>query len=347
MSELRINNITNKTGDNGPIVAGISSVSSSGFMVMPSGDTAIRGVGSGRGVIASGGYPANLKTCDLIQIPTTGNATDFGSLADGGYGRGSFSSSTRGVVVGGGGPNYGAAGEYVTISSNGGGNDFGDLDLGRRFFSHGASDNTVGMVMGGHASPSLGTAAQRARREIDFIIIASTGDFSDFGELIRGRSDNACCSSPTRGFTAGDQGYAPAYNETNTIEFVTIQTKGNAILFGDLTREHYGMGSCSSTTRGIWAGGGAPLSNIIDFITMASTGNAQDFGDLTSGSYSQLRGLSNSIRGCFAGGYISPAETNIIHFVTIASTGDSTDFGDLTDGRYGPAPFSDSHGSLG
>ncbi len=107
------------------------------------------------------------------------------------------------------------------------------------------------------------------------------------------------------------------------------------------------MGSCSSITRGIWAGGGAPLSNIIDFITMASTGNAQDFGDLSSGSYSQLRGLSNSIRGCFAGGYISPAETNIIHFVTIASTGNSTDFGDLTDGRYGPAPFSDSHGGLG
>ena len=344
MSELRINNITDRAGSSGPIIAGVSTVTSTSHMVMPSGSTEMRG-GRGRGVFAVGGYPSNLTTCDKIEIATTGNAVSFGNLSVGGYGRGSFSSSTRGVIVGGAGPSYVTTGEYVTISSNGGGYDFGDLDLGRRFFSHGASDNTVGMVMGGYSSS--GTAEQRARKEINFVNIASTGEFNPFGELIRGRSDNACCSSPTRGFTSGDQGYSPAYAETNTIEFVTIQTKGNAILFGDLTREHYGMGSCSSTTRGVWAGGGAPLSKVIDFITMASTGNAQDFGDLSSGSYSQLRGLSNSIRGCFAGGYISPAETNIIHFVTIATTGDSLDFGDLTDARYGPAPFSDSHGGLG
>ena len=106
------------------------------------------------------------------------------------------------------------------------------------------------------------------------------------------------------------------------------------------------MGSCSSTTRGVWAGGGAPLSNTIDFITMASLGNATDFGDLTA-AYSQLRGLSNSIRGVFGGGYISPAETNLMSYITIASTGNAQDFGDLSDARYGPAPFSDSHGGLG
>ena len=49
MSDLKINNITNRTGDNGPTIAGVSTVSSS-FMVMPSGDTAIRGAGSGRAV---------------------------------------------------------------------------------------------------------------------------------------------------------------------------------------------------------------------------------------------------------------------------------------------------------
>ena len=346
MSELRINNITDRVGSSGPIIAGVSTVTSTSHMVMPSGPTEMRG-GRGRGVFAVGGYPSNLITCDKIEIATTGNAVSFGNLEQGGYGRGSFSSSTRGVIVGGAGPSFLAIGEYVTISSDGGGNDFGDLNLGRRFLSHGSSDNTRGMVMAGYAPSSLGSNLVRARKEIDFVTIATIGKFNDFGDLIRGRSDNACCSSPTRGFTAGDQGYAPAYNETNTIEFVTIQTRGDATLFGDLTREHYGMGSCSSTTRGVWAGGTSPVSKVIDFITMASTGNAQDFGDLTSGSYSQLRGLSNSIRGCFAGGYISPAEINIIHFITIASTGDSTDFGDLTDARYGPAPFSDSHGGLG
>ena len=344
MSDFKINNITDRAGSNGPVIAGVSTVSSSTFMVMPSGSTEARG-SSGRGIFAGGGYPNNLTSCDLIQIPTTGNGIDFGDLAQGGYGRGSFSSSTRGVVVSGAGPSYVTSAEFVIISSaGGGGNDFGDLNLARRFFSHGSSDNTRGMVMGGYSQS--GENVDRARRNIDFVNIASTGQFLSFGELIRGRSDNACCSSPTRGFTAGDQGYAPAYNETNTIEFVTIQTTGNATLFGDLTMEKYGMGSCSSTTRGIWAGGAAPVTNTIDFITMASTGNATDFGDLTA-AYAQLRGLSNSIRGVFAGGYISPAETNLMSYITIATTGNAQDFGDLSDARYGPAPFSDSHGGLG
>ena len=47
MSQIRINNLTNKTADTGATVAGICTVSSSAFMVMPSGNTEIRGAGSG------------------------------------------------------------------------------------------------------------------------------------------------------------------------------------------------------------------------------------------------------------------------------------------------------------
>ena len=54
MSEIKINHITNRSGDNGPTIAGVSTVSSSAFMVMPSGDTEIRGAGSGRGVVGGG-----------------------------------------------------------------------------------------------------------------------------------------------------------------------------------------------------------------------------------------------------------------------------------------------------
>ena len=51
MSDLKINNITNRGGDGGPVIAGVSTVATSAFMVMPSGDTAIRGAGSGRGIV--------------------------------------------------------------------------------------------------------------------------------------------------------------------------------------------------------------------------------------------------------------------------------------------------------
>ena len=59
MSDLRINNITDRSGNSGPIFAGISTVSTSAFMVMPSGPTEFRG-GRGRGVFG-GGSPSQVK----------------------------------------------------------------------------------------------------------------------------------------------------------------------------------------------------------------------------------------------------------------------------------------------
>ena len=81
MSDIRINNITNKVGDSGPTIAGVSTVSTSAFMVMPSGDTAIRGAGSGR-MLTMGGFGnspnnTNLNQIQLLTISTTGDATDF------------------------------------------------------------------------------------------------------------------------------------------------------------------------------------------------------------------------------------------------------------------------------
>ena len=70
-------------------------------MVMPTGDTEIRGAGSGRGI--AGGYnnaPSTRDTMDKIEIATTGNSTDFGDLARYNSG-GGVSSSTSGLFSGG------------------------------------------------------------------------------------------------------------------------------------------------------------------------------------------------------------------------------------------------------
>ena len=79
MSDIKINNITDRSGSSGPIIAGVSTVSSS-FMVMPSGNTEIRGAGSGRGVFAGSATPATQNVMDYVVIASTGNATDFGDL---------------------------------------------------------------------------------------------------------------------------------------------------------------------------------------------------------------------------------------------------------------------------
>ena len=43
MSDLKINNITDRTGNAGPIIAGVSTVSSTGAFTVPVGSTAQRG----------------------------------------------------------------------------------------------------------------------------------------------------------------------------------------------------------------------------------------------------------------------------------------------------------------
>ena len=95
MSELRINNITDRAGSSGPIIAGVSTVTSTSHMVMPSGPTEMRG-GRGRGVWG-GGYNPTQNTMDLITIATTGNFIDFGDAVEAKSGRASLSNGHGGL----------------------------------------------------------------------------------------------------------------------------------------------------------------------------------------------------------------------------------------------------------
>ena len=135
-----------------------------------------------------------------------------------------------------------------------------------------------------------------------------------------------------RGITGGGNNDAA----TNTINYVTISSTGNAVDFGDTTftaterRE-----GCASSTRGIFCGGfSAPAAyNNIEYITISSTGNAQDFGDLSTTSKAGAT-CSNSTRGIHYICQQYPATVNTIDYFTIASTGNTADFGDVTSGKY-------------
>ena len=137
----------------------------------------------------------------------------------------------------------------------------------------------------------------------------------------------------TRGFKIG--GYSPAY--TDIIDFVTINTFGNAQDFGDLNTATHLLAGTSSNTRAI-TGGGSPSTDEIQFFTMSSLGNASDFGDLTATRYG-LGAVSNSTRGIFCTGYLGGpsfySNKNVIDYVTIASTGNALDFGDSSTPAYG------------
>ena len=335
MSDFKINSIATKQGQHGPVIAGVSTVNSTGCMKIPSGPTEMRG-GRGRGVIGSGQLipSGGVNTINLITIATTGNAIDFGDMSVGAAYRKGLASSTRGVFSNSQGD---LTFDYVTISSQGGANDFGEA-----FTDHmgGATFNssTRGFRAGG-SDPSLSTPHTS---NIMGMIIASTGSFFDAGDLtIVGTYQNGA-SSPTRGIIFGGATPSGAYNN---IDAFTMASGGNATKFGELSAARQYVDTSSNTIRGLSAGG-SPSTNLIEFVTIATEGNAQDFGDLHSATVAGKNGsVSSATRGIFSGFY--PAQTARMDFVTIMSAGNAQDFGDMTATWYYMGGCSDSNGGIG
>ena len=125
--------------------------------------------------------------------------------------------------------------------------------------------------------------------------IATLGNAAEFGDLTvqsvwNTRGGN--CGNAVRGLTTG--GGSPG--ETNTIQFVTINTLGTAVDFGDRTVAKSQIAHMSSTTRACFAGAGEGDDDTIDYVEIMSTGNAVDFGNLQS-DYGYAVGASNGHGG--------------------------------------------------
>ncbi len=139
-----------------------------------------------------------------------------------------------------------------------------------------------------------------------------------------------------RGLHFAGEGQSPI-GYTNVINYIQINTEGNAIDFGDMTASSYEAGANSSYTRAVHTLGynGSSYVKVIEYVTMATAGNAIDFGDtltLTSCSCHQ----SDGVRDVIMGGYAPSGFVNNIEYITIASLGNSIDAGDVTfTGNYG------------
>ena len=125
------------------------------------------------------------------------------------------------------------------------------------------------------------------------------------------------------------------YVWTNAIEYVEINTIGNAIDFGDLSQKRAQGTGFSSPTRAMYCGGyrqTSPGGNIIitdiDVVKFASLGNAVNFGDLTNERKTNGCGGSNNVRGVVGGGASPYVDT--IDYVTLASEGTAIDYGNLS-----------------
>tara|TARA_A200000159_G_scaffold84430_1_gene78063 strand:- start:64 stop:1050 length:987 start_codon:yes stop_codon:yes gene_type:complete len=122
----------------------------------------------------------------------------------------------------------------------------------------------------------------------------------------------------------------------DTIDYITIDSTGDAVDFGNLTAGRFTGGAFASQTRAVYVAGELNPSgnetNTIDYVTIASLGDAVDYGDLTTTRRYALVAVSNKTRGITGGGG-TPTRVNTLDFFTISTTGNSSDFGDLTVAR--------------
>ena len=341
MSRLNVGNLYNENEDGAPSVVGISTFSSPHYFIPPSGTEAERPQNPDEGMIrfnTDSGSLEYYRGTHWENIIVNNN-----NLGGGLNGIGTTASTqgtgTRAIFCNG---HNGSDGtdhiDYITISTFGDAQDFGDSNTATGTAGGACSDKVKAVFAGGYATGGGGRI-----NTIQFVIMSSTGAVGDFGDLRDGdagkRGNCMALSNSTRGIFAGGS-MASSPNRTNAIDYITIQSNGNSVDFGDISAgvANAGGGPMASSTRGVLCIGFVTPTrvNTVEYITFSSTGNSQDFGTLTQAKNGNAS-FSNSTRGVTCGGE-APGDTNRIEFLTIASTGNGIDFGDL------PAAVSNNQG---
>ena len=204
-----------------------------------------------RGIFVGGNPGVNVM--DYVEIMTLGNAQDFGDMSFSGQGPSATASPTRGIIANDFSSNVNV--DFITIASKGNGVAFGkDLYHGGYGGNNGASTGTRGVWMGGYSSnnPKSPQAIRRTTsiRGVDF---ASGGNAVEYGNLMSANYSvyGSSTGTTTRGFYFG--GFAPdgSIDAVNVIQFMNIQSGGDAQDFGDLTKPRYSIGSICDSHGGL------------------------------------------------------------------------------------------------
>ena len=173
----------------------------------------------------------SLNTIDYVTLGTPGNASDFGDLTVGRdyimstgnltyavFGAGENSSGTDLNTI-----------DYVTIDTPSNATDFGDLTAVRYGGGIGVmASSTVGIFAGGYAD-GVGNS-----NVIDYVIIATPGNATDFGDLAVGENSFSQTGDGTTGTFMGGSSW-----DQDDITYITIASPGNAASFGSLNTSLY------------------------------------------------------------------------------------------------------------
>jgi len=166
---------------------------------------------------------------------------------------------------------------------------------------------------------------------IDRITISTQGNAVDHGDLTTNKSQTSATASRTRGLLMGGSNpQASPDTFTNTMDFWSISSEGNASDFGDLTSKASYLAATGNQTRAVRLGGTgpSPRQNIMDYVEIATTGNAIDFGDLFNGG-GGASNICNSVRAINCGNLYPTNGYNKLETFNIPTTGNGVFFGNL------------------
>ena len=200
-----------------------------------------------RGIDAGGANPSKQDQIGYITMSSGGDFVDFGNLLAGNLAQGAVASPTRGVMTGGrisDPAGFTNVMQFITIGTLGNAQDFGDLTVSQAYQT-GCSNATRGVTSGGYSpSPSSYTTTSL----IESVQIATLGNAIDYADLVAATNTMRAASTPTRGFFAGGN----TGSQTNTIQFISLQTSGTASDFGDLQNTADELqGGCSNGHGGL------------------------------------------------------------------------------------------------
>ena len=180
---------------------------------------------------------ANTNAIDYFTITSIGNATDFGDMTQ----QSRYPSCTdngtneRGISFGGADAHSDVI-EYITINSAGNATDFGDLTNSINGAGAGSNSTNERGVVGGGSSQS---------NVIQYVTINSAGNATDFGDLTIGREGLFSAVSNGTGergiFCSGN----PIGAAINRMDYITINTTGNATVFGSMRQPSVWTGGYS------------------------------------------------------------------------------------------------------
>ena len=275
---------------------------------------------------ADGGSGADYTQIQYFDITLTSNSNAFGQLNNAGRRNDTMSDSTTAVFTGTSGTTI----EYKTFATTG----------NASLWSGTMIDSYMG-VNGGQFSDGIWGISYKASYSSEYITFASQGNAQDFGDTpIYGYNAQPGANDPTRGLRIAGGGY-----NTDTIEYLTLQTTGTATDFGYnmLTQGWYLGAALADATRVVAAGGYSGSTTAVsrmEYLTVQVPSNATSFGNLTT-ARAGLQGTSNGTRGVWIGGETKSSfpktYVNKIDYITIATTSNAYNFGSATTGSVGGA----------